>query len=108
MGRFSTFLHAPGCAIVRSLFHTQSRRERFKGWRIARGKDHSNAAENELIYLNLNHKDGNPNSPLPPVSCPVPAVAAALFGSLLLAACGLNGTDRNKDEAAPATTAAAE
>src|SRR5689334_25255492 len=99
MGRFSAFLQAPGYTIVRRLFSTQGRQERFKGRRIARGKDHADPAEYELKYLNLNQKDGNRNSTVSPVSCPVPAVAAALLGSLLLAACGLNGTDRNKDGA---------
>ena len=36
-----------------------------------------------------------------------PTLAAAFCGSLLLAACGFNGTDPDKDEQAPAATAAA-
>ena len=38
----------------------------------------------------------------------LPTVAAALCGPLLLSACGLNGTDRDDGETAPAATATAE
>jgi lipoprotein-anchoring transpeptidase ErfK/SrfK len=80
----------------------------FDGHPAAGGKSHADVGTFCDIDLNSKNIIQKLKSTKPPVSRALPVLGAAVCGSLLLAACGFDGTDRNQDEAAAAPVAESE
>ena len=112
MRRFSAFLQASAYANVPHMFSSRQSSSRYPA--LARrpgrasGKDHARSIENADISLNLHCDSSTSNSTFYRVSRQPLALLTSLAGSLLLAACGFEGTDRNQDSEPRPAAAASE
>jgi lipoprotein-anchoring transpeptidase ErfK/SrfK len=111
MGRISTFLQAPRCARVPDMFPESGISVAYGGIADGRqaisGKSHASAPKSDSRLLILRDKLSSCATRTTTALRVRTALALPLFGSLLLTACGFNGTDPDEDAKAPSAAAAA-